>query len=147
MLKVATISDVSRLVEIENKMFNDNIYFKLSEKDFISLIKKRSTILYTWIEENKIVGYSLGIVVNKEHIWFNSLALLKEWQNSNIAKELFDAVENFAIDNKLKTVILEIREDNKALLRRYRGFKYCEWKTIHSYYPDGMNAIRMLKKL
>jgi ribosomal protein S18 acetylase RimI-like enzyme len=42
---------------------------------------------------------------------------------------------------------LEVREDNKALRRRYKGFKYCEWKTILNYYPDGCSAIRMLKKL
>lgn len=147
MLKIATISDVPQLVYIENTMFGDDIYFKLSQEEFTKMLNKKSTVLFTWHENNTIVGYSLGIIVNKKHIWFNSLALLKQWQNTNIAKTLFDAIENYAIENKLETIILEIREDNKALLRRYKGFKYCQWKTISNYYPDGCNAIRMLKKL
>lgn len=147
MLKIANISDIPQLVYIENTMFSDDIYFKLTQEEFSKMLNKKSTILFTWLEEDNIVGYSLGIIVNKKHIWFNSLALLKQWQNTNIAKMLFDAIEEYAVQNNLETIILEIREDNKALLRRYKGFKYCQWKTIPNYYPDGCSAIRMLKKI
>lgn len=147
MLRMATKKDIEQLVNLENKMFDDSIYFKLTANEFTKLINKQSTLLYNWIENDTIVGYSLGIVINKKNIWFNSLAVLKEFQSTSIAKTLFDAIESYAIENNFHTVILEIREDNKALLRRYKSFKYCEWKVIKNYYPDGCNAIRMLKKL
>lgn len=147
MLLLANKDDIKQLVEIENKMFNDNLYFKLSEREFRIMLNKKSTVLFNWLEDNNIVGYSLGIIINKKHVWFNSLAVLKEWQSTNVAKNLFDAIENYAIKNDFETVILEIREDNKALLRRYKSFKYCLWKIIPNYYPDGCGAVRMLKKL
>ena len=147
MLSIASKNDIEQLMFIENSMFEDSIYFKLSFEEFFKLLNKKSTIVFTWIEDFKIVGYSLGVIINKKHIWFNSLAVLKEYQGTAVAKALFDAIENYALENSFETVILEVREDNKALRRRYKGFKYCEWKTILNYYPDGCSAIRMLKKL
>lgn len=146
MLRFATKNDIEQLVDLENEMFNDSIYFKLSKKEFIKMLNKKSTLLFVYLENEIIVGYSLGIIINKENIWFNSLAVKKEWQNTTIAKELFNSIENYAEEKHFRTIILEIREDNKALLRRYKGFKYCVWKVIKNYYPDNCSAIRMIKK-
>lgn len=146
MLRLADINDLEELMSIENTMFDETYYYKLSQSELSKLLCKKSTILYVWEENYKIVGYSLGVLINNKNIWFNSLAVLKEWQSTDIAKKLFRAIEEFAIESKLDTIILEIRQDNKALLRRYKGFAYCEWKNIENYYPDGCAAIRMIKK-
>lgn len=146
MLRFATKSDIEQLVDLENEMFNDSIYFKLSKKEFTKMLNKKSTLLFVYSENEIIVGYSLGIIINKENIWFNSLAVKKDWQNTSIAKELFNSIEIYAEEKNFRTIVLEIREDNKALLRRYKGFKYSVWKIIKSYYPDDCSAIRMIKK-
>lgn len=147
MLRFATKNDIEQLVNLENEMFNDSIYFKLSEKEFIKILNKNSTLLFVYLENEIIVGYSLGIIINKENIWFNSLAVKKDWQNTSVAKELFNSIENYAKEKHFKSIILEIREDNKALLRRYKGFKYQEWIIIKNYYPDNCSAIRMIKNI
>ncbi|KIM07956.1 MAG: hypothetical protein KU28_04575 [Sulfurovum sp. PC08-66] len=147
MLKLANINDIEQLVELENKMFDETKYFRLSKNEFLKLLNKKSTLLLVWIEDNIIIGYALAIIINKKHLWFNSLAVSKEFQSTKIAKELFDSIENYAIKGCFDSIILEIRQDNKALLRRYKGFKYSECQIIESYYPDGSNAIRMTKKI
>jgi len=147
MFKLANIHDVEQLIELENKMFDENKYFKLSKNEFKKLLNKKSTFLLTCCENDIIIGYALAIIINKKHLWFNSLAVAKEFQNTKVAKNLFDLVENYALENRLESIILEIRQDNKALLRRYTGFNYTQCKLVENYYPDGCSAIRMIKKI
>jgi len=147
MLRLATPKDLDALLAIENAMFDPAVYDRLTEDALAILLRKPSTALYVWEVDGKIVGYALGIVVAKKRIWFNSLAVLKEYQSTEAAKRLFAAIEIHALTHNLDTVILEIREDNRALFRRYKGMGYCEWKRIPGYYPDGSSAIRMLKKM
>ncbi|MBD3800902.1 MAG: GNAT family N-acetyltransferase [Campylobacterales bacterium] len=147
MLRTATPNDLDALLAIENTMFDPAVYDRLCEQNFARLLNKSSSVLYVWEEDGSVVGYALGIVVARKHIWFNSLAVLKAWQSTEAAKRLFAAIEVYALTRPLETIILEIREDNRALLRRYTRMGYCEWKRIPGYYPDGSSAIRMLKKI
>jgi ribosomal protein S18 acetylase RimI-like enzyme len=147
MLRPAAPNDLGALLAIENAMFDPSVYDRLCEQNFARLLNKPSSVLYVWEEDGSVVGYALGIVVARKHIWFNSLAVLKAWQSTEAAKRLFAAIEVYALTHALETIILEIREDNRALLRRYTGMGYCEWKRIPGYYPDGSSAIRMLKKM
>ena len=75
------------------------------------------------------------------------MAVLKEYQNGIYAKELFLQIENSAKEQNFDSVILEIRQDNRALLRRYKNMGYQIWKNIENYYPDGVGAYRMFKCL
>jgi len=147
MLRRATPDDLDALLAIENAMFDAAVYDRLTEETLARLLRRQSSVIHVWEEDGSVVGYSLGIIVAKKHIWFNSLAVLKAYQSTEAAKRLFAAVEVYALSHDLETVILEIREDNRALLRRYKGFGYCEWKRIPGYYPDGSSAIRMTKKM
>jgi len=146
MLRIATPNDLAPLLAVENAMFDPAVYDPLTEAVLKRLLRKPSTALYVWEAEGTVVGYALGIVVAKKHIWFNSLAVRREHQSTEAAKRLFAAIEVHALTHGLETVILEIREDNRALLRRYKGLGYCEWKRLPGYYPDGSGAIRMIKK-
>ncbi|MBN2894377.1 MAG: GNAT family N-acetyltransferase [Campylobacterales bacterium] len=148
MLRLATVDDAKAIYEIEKTMFDDNIYHKLSLKNIEVLLKKKSVYLYVYCNEiNTPIGYSLGVVINKKSIWFNSLAVLKEFQTTNAAKLLFDQIESTCYHFNLNSVILEIRKDNKALLRRYKNLGYVIWKEIERYYPDQCGAYRMIKCL
>ncbi|MDD2652246.1 MAG: N-acetyltransferase [Sulfurimonas sp.] len=146
MLRLANKSDIEAIYKIESMMFDESIYFKLSKKEIEKLLNKKSSYFYVYCDEKNIpIGYSLGIIINKKAIWFNSLAVLKEYQNSNVAKKLFDIIEVTSIDLKLDLIILEIRKDNKALFRRYKNMGYIIWKEIEHYYPDGCGAYRLIK--
>ena len=147
MLRMATPEDLEALLAIENAMFDPSVYDRLTEDGLAKLLRKPSSALYVWEADGRIVGYALGIVIAKKRIWFNSLAVLKTYQSTEAAKRLFAAIELHALTHGLDTVILEIREDYRALLRRYKGMGYCEWKRIPGYYPDGSSAIRMLKQM
>lgn len=146
MIRLATKKDAEAIFNIEQTMFDESVYFKLSLREIKSLLNKPSTYFYIFCNsENIAVGYALGIIVNKQAIWFNSLAVLKEYQKTFAAKLLFDKIESSCYDMNLSAVILEIRKDNKALLRRYRSMGYEIWKEIEAYYPDGCGAYRLTK--
>jgi len=147
MLRLATPKDLHALLAVENAMFDPAVYDRLTEKSFERLLGKQSSVVYIWEDDGIVAGYALGIIIAKKHIWFNSLAVLKAWQSTEAAKRLFAAIEVHALTHNLATVILEIRDDNRALLRRYKGFGYDEWKRLPGYYPDGAGAIRMTKKM
>ena len=69
---------------IEKSMFEDSIYFKLSFEEFSKLLKKKH-YCFTWIEDFKIVGYSLGVIINKNIFGFN-FGCFKEYQGTAAAK-------------------------------------------------------------
>lgn len=146
MIRQATKKDAEAIFNIEQTMFNESVYFKLSLREIKRLLNKPSTYFYIFCNnENIAVGYALGIIINKKAIWFNSLAVLKEYQNTFAAKLLFDKIESSCNNMNLSTVILEIRKDNKALLRRYSSIGYKIWKEIEAYYPDRCGAYRLTK--
>ncbi len=147
MINFATLDDIDELVSLENSMFDERKYFRLTYVEFLKLLKKPSTKLFVYKDGTKIAGYALGVVLDHKNMWFNSLAVLREYQQTTIAKELFEAVVNHALTHSFKGVVLEIRADNKALFRRYSHIGYSVFKDIKNYYPDGMSAIRMIKFL
>lgn len=146
MIRVATKDDVEAIYSIEIAMFDESTYVALTLDEIKKLLNKKSTYLYVYCDKKNIpIGYSLGININNSSIWFNSLAVLKEHQSTDAAKLLFQKIEATCTDLKFKSVILEIRKDNKALLRRYKNMGYEVWKEILNYYPDGCEALRMTK--
>ncbi len=146
LIRLAQKDDLEAILNIENKMFDESIYFRLSRDDIKKLLNKNSTKFFLSLNDNnEIVGYALGIDVNNHAIWFNSLAVLREYQTGEYAKELFKKIEDSAKERNFDTVILEIRQDNKALFRRYKNMGYIIWKEIHNYYPDNVGAYRMFK--
>jgi ribosomal-protein-alanine N-acetyltransferase len=147
MIRLATENDAEAIYAIEKAMFDDSIYCGLSLKEINKLLTKKSTYLYVYCnEKNMPVGYSLGIIINRKAIWFNSLAVLKEYQSTDAAKTLFNIIETTSKNLHLNTIILEIRKDNKALHRRYKNMGYSIWKELENYYPDGCSALRMTKQ-
>jgi len=146
MVRLATKYDLEAILNIENMMFDESIYFRLSRDDIKKLLNKNSTKFFLSLNNNnEVIGYALGIDINNRGIWFNSLAVLREYQTGEYAKELFNKIEESAKERNFQSVILEIRQDNKALLRRYKNMGYQIWKDIQNYYPDGVGAYRMFK--
>ncbi|KIM10159.1 MAG: hypothetical protein KU37_11800 [Sulfuricurvum sp. PC08-66] len=146
MIREAKSSDVEAIYHIEKTMFKDEVYFGLQEAEIAKLIRKKSTKLFVYCDENdRAVGYALALLVGEKGVWFNSLAVLQPYHSTNAAKLLFQEVEAIRRTKGSTVVILEIRKDNRALERRYKNLGYTVWKEIEAYYPDGCGAYRMTK--
>lgn len=146
MIRFANTNDAKFILEIEEKMFDENIYTRLSLKQILTLINKPSSCFFVFCNDDDTpVGYALGIIINNNAMWFNSLAVLRDYQHTNGASILFNHIEEASITLNLKSIILEIRKDNKALMRRYTNMGYLLWKELKNYYPDSCSAYRLYK--
>lgn len=140
-------TDVEGIFNVEKAMFEQNKYY-LSSMSFYKrvLSKKNHKLFVAKTNLGEIVGVSYFILSDKS-VRFYSLAVLKGFQKYNIAKVLFDEIYSLAFKHKKDFLFLEIREDNKALMRNYTKSGFIHFKTLKNYYPDGVNGIRLYKRL
>jgi len=146
---IATKENIKDIINIEHICFNPIYYDSLlTESSIKYIITAGNSLLIINKFGEKIAGYA-QISFNKSlpSARFYSLAVLPEFQGKAAANLLFRSVERISQIIGANAILLEIREDNKALRYRYTKIGYVQYKVIKNYYPDGCSAIKMRKKL
>lgn len=87
----------------------------------------------------RLVGKSLGVVV--------SIAVEPELRRRGIGRILMLELESRFRENHVKTVRLEVGVDNDAAIRLYESLGYETAGLRKRYYPDGSDALIMVKNL
>lgn len=147
-IRLAENSDADSLAIIESRCFNPVFYDSLlTAKKVRYIVNDGNGLLLVYYTNQKAVGYAQMNFHQRSNIGhFYSLAVVPECQNGQAAKSLFIAIEMIGRQLLLDGIKLEIREDNRALHRRYIRTGYMETSRSQNYYPDGCSAIHMLKK-
>lgn len=148
-IRHARLTDINRLVEIENSCFDKAKYGSLiSARQFGLLLRKKSSAVLVAIAEDEIAGYAaLRFVFRGGLTWFYSLAVARRYQGKGVGVQIFRSAEVEAQRMCCPCMILDVREDNKALLWRYSRYGYSIMEKNQSYYPDGSSSFRMSKRL
>ena len=141
--------DSQNLVQLENSCFDSNHYDSLlTTRSVHYLLTKGNGLLLLYKHEQQLAGYAQ--VVFKYNLFagrFYSLAVHPAFQGKGIANLLFRGVEQTCLAVNAKTVLLEIREDNKILYYRYQKLGYQPYRYVADYYPDGCRAIKMKRDI
>lgn len=134
----ANSKDIKELLNIENEAFGGS-GFELSRASFYYHIRKN--FLYVAKDENlQILGYILVFSYLKIPRIY-SIATSKKARNSGVATMLLKFVFN-----KFNFLRLEVRKDNANAINLYNKFGFKVEKILSSYYPDGCDALFMVKK-
>jgi ribosomal protein S18 acetylase RimI-like enzyme len=97
---------------------------------------------------DRVVGYGLALSrANSRSLRFASLAVLPSYQGFGVGEHIINAIETYARQKNFRSIVLEIRQDDLRLLRRYLGLGYVHQKIVANYHPDGGNALRLAKDL
>ena len=145
-IEEASLSDLSRLFEIEKECFTkeaftkEQISYLLTDHNNVSLTAKINDEIVgfiigrIYVHEKPVVGHVLTIDVSPEH------------RRRGIGLKLLKAVENVFRKRNVAICYLEAREDNVAALNLYRKQGYGRVKKLKNYYGY-VHGIRFKKVL
>jgi ribosomal-protein-alanine N-acetyltransferase len=154
------ISDLSAIMEIEKKAFQD----AWDESWFIFFFQSNpSGFMVAVDEKDKVVGYAIvGLETEEEDAWVYAekrrvqperghllnIAVDEKWRRKNIGTMLLDEACRYVLKRGADELLLEVRTDNSGARKFYvlKDFKDTG-KRLRNYYPDGGDAIVMRKRL
>lgn len=141
--------DINELLHLEQTCFDPQFYSSLLTQSAIQhLIGKGNGIILLSKQEDRLTGYAqIMFRRNLSAGRFYSLAVHPDFQGKGVANLLFKSVEQTCKALGADTVLLEIREDNRALRYRYEKLGYLPYRRVTDYYPDGCAATKMKRKI
>jgi len=143
-IRKVQLSDLDEIYKIEQENFihcwsKEFIQFNIQLPEYIRKF-------YVAVKENKIVGYIVCWVSDKTaHIY--NISVKKEVQNLGIGSCLLEYLLEELKKDGFKTVVLEVRKSNSKAINLYKKFGFAEVKVLPKFYPDGEDAIYMIKNL
>ena len=153
MIRLATKQDLSRIIEITRAcaafMISKNIFQwneKYPSRDiFLADIEKKN--LFIFKNESGLIGcvalsYDKDIEYNDikwitkddKNLYVHRLAVDPKFQKQGIGRLLMDFAEDYARDNKLKSVRLDTFSKNERNNRFYKSRKYIQLDDV--YFPN-----------
>ncbi|ACL68959.1 SSU ribosomal protein S18P alanine acetyltransferase [Halothermothrix orenii H 168] len=137
-------SDLPRVLEIEGKCFQA----PWSKKAFLRELQDNKYSLYLsgWLD-GRLVGY-IGSWIIKDELHITNLAVDPGYRRRGLATRLINNLMNFAEDQGLKEVTLEVRVSNKAAIRLYEKLGFIPIGCYVGYYKNNNeDALVMWKGL
>ncbi|MCF6767920.1 GNAT family N-acetyltransferase [Thiotrichales bacterium 19S11-10] len=137
-IRQAKLTDIARLVTIENTMFYAD---RLSKRQFYYHINKKRNLL--WVVENniEIMGYMLVFML-KKNMRIYSLVVDYAYQGKGVAKQLLGQLINHP---KMPcSIFLEVNTNNITAINLYKKFNFLIKSTLPSYYETGDSAYKMI---
>ena len=135
--------DISKVFEVERRSFPypfgeiliGNIFFGAPEMCFVVESK------------NEIIGFILGgYTANKGEAHILSIALLQEYRNQGLGKELLKYFIKRIETLGYNSIKLEVNVDNKIAIQLYESLGFQIISRIRKYYQDDSDAFLMIRK-
>lgn len=145
-LRKARVSDLPRLVELENACFD---YDQLSRRNFHYMITTANSIFLVMEWEKRLIGYGLVLINSGTSLArLYSICTLKEFQGHGLATKLISQLEDLAADKKdCAYMRLEVKANNKSAIKLYEKLGYRKFTEKEDYYDDGQKALCFEKQV
>lgn len=136
-----TENDIKSVYEIEKKLFSS----PWTKRSFGAEVRNHK-YSYPYLAEDQsvLVGYIVAWYIARE-LHIGNIAVVPERQGQGIGKfllrNLFDRLKDWEIS------YLEVREYNFRAIKMYESFGFSMLYKRPGYYPDGENAIIMIKSM
>lgn len=129
MIEKAKIEDLNFLLELENRVFN-NDPFALSKSSFKYHILNNQ--IFKIVLDNQIAGYILWLK-RKDYYRLYSLAVDSSFQGMGIASKLLE----YSFNNLDKdSYSLEVKVSNEKAIKLYEKFGFSIKKVLKDYYDE-----------
>jgi ribosomal-protein-alanine N-acetyltransferase len=93
-------------------------------------------------QKGGVVGYIIAEIQGTQGL-IVSLAVLPEYRKGGIGSTLMrEALERLC---KVRRIHLQVSVENRTAIEFYRKFSFHEMSTIKNYYPNGDDAILMVR--
>lgn len=146
MFRLANLSDIERICEIEAECFKEP--YKRSDIEY-EISKNPVNKFVLALDNNQIIGF-IDFMITFNSATINQIAVTKDMRNKGVATLLLNIMETYFPkegEDVVENVTLEVRKSNVPALNLYEKNKY-EMITIKPhYYADGEDAVYMVKRL
>ena len=105
-----------------------------------------SYVIVAKVYENTIVGFA-GLKVILDEADIMNIVVKKDFRHNGIGSILLENLINHSKDLNLKTITLEVNENNLSAIRLYDKFSFDKLGIRKNYYDGKSDAIIMSKKL
>jgi len=113
---------------------------------FESELRGESRLHFVARRDGKIVGYVFTMwFFDEMHV--NKIAVEEEERRRGIADALMDRCLDFARENGITTISLEVRQSNRGAQAFYEHLDFAALYVRPRYYPDGEAAVVMVRQL
>ena len=132
------------LVQLEECFPTD----RLSRANLRHLLRRGHASVWVCEQGNFLAGNSMVLYRRNTSIArLYSLVVHPDYLRRGIAQALLTAAESAAGERGYQELRLEVRPDNLPAIRLYRKSGYIATGVVRNYYEDGMDALRMSKRL
>ena len=138
--------DFEQVYQIEQTCFKDPYPRKHLEYEFF---ENPINIILVAEADEKIVGF-IDFMVTFNSATIVQIAVVPEYRKQKIATNLLNEMENCFpkdLDDVVENVTLEVRKSNEAAINLYKKDGYETIVEKKHYYPDGEDAIYMVKRI
>lgn len=105
-----------------------------------------SYVIVAKVDENTIVGFA-GLKVILDEADIMNIVVKKDFRHNGIGSILLENLINHSKELNLKTITLEVNENNLSAIRLYDKFSFDKLGIRKNYYDGKSDAIIMSKKL
>lgn len=138
--------DFEQVYEIEQTCFVDPYPRKHMQYEFYE--NPLNKILVA-VDQNKVVGF-IDFMITFDSATITQVAVIKEYRKQGLATKLLEEMEKTFptnVEDVVENITLEVRKSNEAALNLYKKNGYEIIVEKKHYYPDGEDAIYMVKRL
>jgi ribosomal-protein-alanine N-acetyltransferase len=143
LLRACELGDLAQVGQIENASFPERPYGRL---DFLSylLIARDGFIVAS--KDGSVVGYVIAISQRREGS-IQSIAVSPDFRRKGVGEMLMrSAIDH--LTGKCERVHLLVDANNEAAIRLYHKLSFEETgRVVKKYYPNGGDAVEMVKDL
>jgi [ribosomal protein S18]-alanine N-acetyltransferase len=144
-IRQALLSDIPRILEIEQQSFRHEAFPK---RQFISLLKSKNSIFLVAESNHEISGYILLLKrKNCKSLRIYSIAVDPDSRGMQTGSKLLQKAELISEELNLKTISLEVHQQNHAAINFYLKHGFIIIKKIQDYYNSGEHAFKMKKTI
>ena len=145
LIRPARLSDLDKLIKIENASFDTD---RLSRRSFRHWITTEHRALLVAEVDKRMAGYILIIYHPGTRLArIYSLAVEQSFRRHGIAKRLIAAGEQAAQDSGRLYLRLEVSVDNAPAIRLYEALGFQRFGFYRDYYDDHKDALRFQKTI
>lgn len=136
------LSDLEEIKDILTTEFDDFWNYEILKNE---LENSTSKYFVAKNENYEIVGFA-GLKIILDEVDIMNIVAKKSFRHQGIGSLLLKELINISKNLNLKTITLEVNEENINAINLYKKFEFKEIGTRKKYYKD-KNGIIMIKKL
>ena len=145
LIRKATVIDLQKLVDLEQACFSSD---RISRRSYQLFLKHSSAEVIVLEVHQKIIGSATVLFrKNSKKARLYSIAVHTDYRLQGLAVMLYAHIECVVKARQCQLLSLEVRPDNASAIRFYERHGYKHIGRILGFYEDGMDALRMQKKL